>query len=81
MPEIDLVSYDRLFPTQDFDLPATARRSQWPKAAFPDRGASGSDAGHRSHRDAASLVLAALKHLVSLHNPEFSEKEKLRFPT
>ena len=26
-------------------------------------------------------ILAALKHLASLHNPEFYEKEKLRFST
>ena len=44
------------------------------------RRALGGDARDRSHRRAASAV-RALKHLSSVHNPEFYEKERLRFST
>jgi hypothetical protein len=41
------------------------------------------DGGHVGHRPdrVPPALLAALKHLASLHNPEFYEKERLRFST
>ena len=148
--ELDLVSYDRLFPTQDFmpkgsfgnliALPLQGRCCQRGTTVFLDPAglkpyddqwaflsglqrlsgqaakeladglgelAAGPDAATFRHptnetsapapparivaRAGAMLavdrigmppaMLAALKHLASLHNPEFYEKEKLRFST
>ena len=148
--ELDLVSYDRLFPAQDFmpkgsfgnliALPLQGERrkrgttvfldpttlepfeDQWAFLASLDRVrpdaaqtmaagfgelAMGPDAStfRRASKTAESpkppaqiraqagamlaidrigvppTILAALKHLASLHNPEFYEKEKLRFST
>ena len=148
--EIDLSSYDRLFPTQDFvpkgsfgnlialPLQGACRRQgntvfldpatlepyedQWafvasipcmspeavaalektlaPVAAGPDDAMYRRPLAHLAHQKPPEAIravsgamlaidrigvppslIAALKHLASLHNPEYHEKERLRFST